>query len=352
MDSESTPPAPTRKAQHTKRATSKHARPTESPAYDASEEDNDPTDDGGAPAPHRRRAPAPPRRHHLASVLSDSDGVDSPTHDGDVESSATAGPDTPTAPAPEPLPDPPPVMSAHPVFITPSPAPVHNITEPAVPSQSAEAFDPSSLTPEDIQAYVQQAIHGDPVSISGETPRPRPFRTNPPPTDRPVRVYADGVYDLFHFAHALQLRQAKLSFPRVHLLVGVCSDVLVHRYKAMTVMTHAERLEAVRHCRWVDEVVADAPWIIDQAFLDKWQIDYVAHDEAPYPVKAGGEDAMPSEDVYAFVKEQGKFLPTRRTPGVSTSDLLERIVTGYRRGEFDGKLREGMRRVDEEDVKQ
>ena len=45
-------------------------------------------------------------------------------------------------------------------------------------------------------------------------------------------------------------------------------------------------------------------------------------------------------------------MPTRRTPGVSTSDLLERIVTGYRRGEFDGKLREGMRRVDEEGVKQ
>ena len=34
----------------------------------------------------------------------------------------------------------------------------------------------------------------------------------------------------------------------------------------------------------------------------------------------------------------GKFIPTRRTPGVSTSDLLERIVSGYRRKEFDGKL--------------
>lgn len=33
--------------------------------------------------------------------------------------------------------------------------------------------------------------------------------------------------------------------------------------------------------RWVDEVIPDAPWVIDQAFLDKHQIDYVAHDSLP-----------------------------------------------------------------------
>jgi choline-phosphate cytidylyltransferase len=33
--------------------------------------------------------------------------------------------------------------------------------------------------------------------------------------------------------------------------------------------------------RWVDEVIPDAPWVIDQEFLDKHSIDYVAHDSLP-----------------------------------------------------------------------
>lgn len=33
--------------------------------------------------------------------------------------------------------------------------------------------------------------------------------------------------------------------------------------------------------RWVDEVIPDAPWVINQEFLDKHRIDYVAHDSLP-----------------------------------------------------------------------
>lgn len=45
-----------------------------------------------------------------------------------------------------------------------------------------------------------------------------------------------------------------------------------------------------------------------------------------------------SADVYAYVKSVGKFLPTRRTSGISTSELLSRIVEGYRGGDYDNKL--------------
>jgi choline-phosphate cytidylyltransferase len=102
----------------------------------------------------------------------------------------------------------------------------------------------------------------------------------------------------------------------------VCSDELTNRRKGKTVMSDGERYEAVRHCRYVDEVVKDAPWELDDAFLEQHKIDFVAHDEEPYTTGSG-------VDVYAHLKERGMFVGTERTEGVSTSDIVARIVKDY-----------------------
>ncbi|KAL0444444.1 UNVERIFIED_CONTAM: Choline-phosphate cytidylyltransferase 2 [Sesamum latifolium] len=174
-----------------------------------------------------------------------------------------------------------------------------------------------AIAEEQRQTAADEAVthKNDTVCNSGDTPSS---------SDRPVRVYADGIYDLFHFGHARSLEQAKKLFPNTYLLVGCCNDEVTHKFKGKTVMTEAERYESLRHCKWVDEVIPDAPWVINQEFLDKHRIDYVAHDSLPYADASGA-----GNDVYEFVKAVGRFKETKRTDGISTSDIIMRIVKDY-----------------------
>jgi choline-phosphate cytidylyltransferase len=138
----------------------------------------------------------------------------------------------------------------------------------------------------------------------------------------PARVYMDGIFDCFHYGHARALQQGKKSFEHVTLVVGVCNDEITHRLKGRTVMTEFERAESLRHCKWVDEVVENAPWLVTQEFIDEHDIDYIAHGE-DISLDADGND------VYAFAKSQGRFTTINRTEGISTSDLILRIIRDY-----------------------
>lgn len=138
------------------------------------------------------------------------------------------------------------------------------------------------------------------------------------------RVYADGIYDVFHAGHARQLMQAKNMFPNVILIVGCCDDKLTHSKKGRTVCTDEERYEALRHCRYVDVILPSAPWGYSEEFFDQHKIDFIAHDDEPYTIGGGGVS-----DTYALPKSKDMFCATERTEGISTSDIITRIVKNY-----------------------
>lgn len=52
---------------------------------------------------------------------------------------------------------------------------------------------------------------------------------------------------------------------------------MTHAKKGKTVMNEYERAESLKHCKWVDQVIEHAPWIIDQDFLDKHEVGNLIH---------------------------------------------------------------------------
>ena len=136
---------------------------------------------------------------------------------------------------------------------------------------------------------------------------------------RKIRVYCDGIFDLFHAGHARMLEQVKKIIPNVEVVAGVCSDTDTLREKGVFVLNEKERIEAAKACKWVDEVHYPAPWNPSVAHLKSLNCDFTAHDTVPYA-------STDSDDVYKSIKEEGYFLPTLRSAGISTSDIIGRIL--------------------------
>lgn len=89
------------------------------------------------------------------------------------------------------------------------------------------------------------------------------------------RVYVDMVGDLFHAGHVELLRAARAHGD--YLIVGVLSDETATAYKRTPIMKLAERVAVVEACRYVDEVIADAPFEVGEAFLLAHDIATVVH---------------------------------------------------------------------------
>jgi glycerol-3-phosphate cytidylyltransferase len=62
--------------------------------------------------------------------------------------------------------------------------------------------------------------------------------------------YTTGVYDLFHIGHLNLLKNAKAMCDK--LIVGVSVDELVMYKNKKSIIPFHERIEIVRHCKYVD----------------------------------------------------------------------------------------------------
>ena len=124
------------------------------------------------------------------------------------------------------------------------------------------------------------------------------------------------VADLFHYGHVNFLRQASKHGDT--LLVGIHADEAVTVYKQKPVLSMDERIRSVEGCRYVDEVIPNAPIEIDRKWIKKHDIDVVLH----------GDDFSPELEklCYAVPIELGIYKRIPYTEGISTTDLVARAI--------------------------
>ena len=79
------------------------------------------------------------------------------------------------------------------------------------------------------------------------------------------------------------------------------------------------RVSAVNACRWSTLPVPHAPYITSIPWIDHYGCHFVVHGDDITSDSTG-------QDCYRYVKAAGRFLVVKRTPGISTTDLVGRML--------------------------
>jgi cytidyltransferase-like protein len=149
---------------------------------------------------------------------------------------------------------------------------------------------------------------------------------------KPKVVYTDGVFDMCHVGHFNLLRRASLLGDK--LIVAMGSDKLCSTYKRKPLMSQEERKTALLALPWPTTVliVDDFNASVTPENLSSLKVDIVAHGEEYDPELnidfarkiARGE----APDYYKPARDSGlfKIVPLTRTAGISTSNLIRRVL--------------------------
>ena len=99
-------------------------------------------------------------------------------------------------------------------------------------------------------------------------------------------------------------------------MVGVHADDELIAHKRKPILTMEERVACVAGCRYVDEVLPNAPWITGRDWIEKHNINLVAHG-SDYSV----EDL---NNTHSVPIGMGIFRTVPYTSGISTTEIVRR----------------------------
>lgn len=167
------------------------------------------------------------------------------------------------------------------------------------------------------------------------------------------KVWIDGCFDFTHFGHCMAILQTKRLFPELkfnmfkrssisekdhsvskhantadyledsdeqHLVIGIHNDKdITHNKNGHPVMHEEERYYHISQVRWCSAIYRDAPYVTEPSVMDSQLCQYVVHGD-DIVLDANGEDC------YTKVRKVGRFKTVKRTEGVSTTEIIHRIL--------------------------
>lgn len=124
-----------------------------------------------------------------------------------------------------------------------------------------------------------------------------------------------GTYDLFHVGHVRLFERIRQRYDR--LVVAVSTDEFNAIKGKRSVVPYADRVEMVRSCRWVDEVIPETDWA-----------------QKERDIVAVGADAVVMgsdwEGRFDHLKPLCDVVYLPRTEGVSSTELKADVVATVR----------------------
>lgn len=161
----------------------------------------------------------------------------------------------------------------------------------------------------------------------------------PKPSDKVI--YVAGTFDLFHVGHLDFLEKAKSLGE--YLIVGLYGDDPVSKNNR-SILNLNERMMNLLSCKYVNDVLIDAPRKVTEDLMDHFNIAMVYHGRFP------SNDSDPHEilkkfDPYEIPKKMGKFENIDSGSNVTTDTIIGRIK------KYDDQYRITNRLKEENEVK-
>tara|TARA_B100000795_G_scaffold246534_1_gene212285 strand:- start:575 stop:976 length:402 start_codon:yes stop_codon:yes gene_type:complete len=129
-----------------------------------------------------------------------------------------------------------------------------------------------------------------------------------------IIVYTSVVCDLLHIGHINLFRKAKELGDK--LIVGVINDDGVNKYKRTPIIPVEQRIEVISSLKYVDLVIEQKT----RSGLENMK------ELGNVSILIRGDDAEIPDEIDYIKSIGGKFVKIPYTSGISTSDIINKII--------------------------